>query len=218
MDWNGVLKYCAEKAESSLGKGKVADYIPALAKADPSAFAMAVIDLEGEAASIGDATTPFSIQSISKVFTLSMALSKRKEKLWRRVGREPSGSAFNSIVQLEHENGMPRNPLINAGALCVTDTILSDHETTAAASIILERISVASESSLVSINDEVATSEEKWGDRNRALAYFMKAFDRLENNPADVLRAPLRCQCVISRGRDFILPMAAQTPLPKTGL
>ena len=86
------------------------------------------IDAEGNVAAGGDADAPFSIQSISKVFTLTLALGKIDDRLWRRVGREPSGSAFNSIVQLEYEKGIPRNPFINAGAIAVTDMILSGHQ------------------------------------------------------------------------------------------
>ena len=197
MDWNGVLKHCASEAEPLLGKGEVASYIPALAKADPHAFAMAVIDLEGEAASIGAADQRFSIQSISKVFTLSMALAKRRTGLWRNVGREPSGNTFNSIVQLEREKGVPRNPLINAGALVITDTILSDHQGQDAAALILDHMKTAACSESVFIDKEIAASEEEWGDRNRALAYFMKDFDRIENHPQDVLSAYFQ-QCAIA--------------------
>lgn len=196
MDWNGVLKHCASKASTALGKGKVADYIPALGKADPSAFAMAVVDLEGDGAAIGDATTAFSIQSISKVFTLSMALAARGEKLWKRVGREPSGSAFNSIVQLEHEHGIPRNPLINAGAICITDTILTDHQCDEASPIILQRLRELSASDTIAISEEIAASEEEWGNRNRALAYFMDGFGKLENEPTKILKSYFR-QCAI---------------------
>ena len=87
-----------------------------------------MVDAEGNVAAGGDADQPFSIQSISKVFTLTLALGKVGDRLWARVGREPSGSPFNSIVQLEYERGMPRNPFINAGAIAVTDLILSGHQ------------------------------------------------------------------------------------------
>src|SRR5882762_5067129 len=105
-------------------RGEVATYIPELARVDPKAFGLAVIDAEGNVAASGDAQEPFSIQSISKVFTLTLALGKVGDALWRRVGREPSGSPFNSIVQLENERGIPRNPFINAGAIVVTDIVL----------------------------------------------------------------------------------------------
>ena len=105
----------------------MADYIPQLAKVDPNQFGMAIVTVDGKVYSVGDADAAFSIQSISKVFTLTLALGKVGDGLWKRVGREPSGTAFNSIVQLEHEHGMPRNPFINAGAIAVTDVILSGH-------------------------------------------------------------------------------------------
>ena len=109
-------------------RGEVATYIPELARVDAKSFGLAVIDAEGNVAAGGDSETPFSIQSISKVFTLTLALGKVGDRLWRRVGREPSGSPFNSIVQLEYERGIPRNPFINAGAIAVTDLILSGHK------------------------------------------------------------------------------------------
>jgi glutaminase len=109
-------------------RGEVATYIPELARVDPRGFGLVVIDAEGNVSAGGDSETPFSIQSISKVFTLTLALGKIGDRLWRRVGREPSGSPFNSIVQLEFERGIPRNPFINAGAIAVTDVILSGHQ------------------------------------------------------------------------------------------
>jgi glutaminase len=113
---------------SLIGQGRVADYIPELAKVDARKFGIAITTLEGETFSAGDADQPFSIQSISKVFSLTLALGKVGDKLWDRVGREPSGSAFNSIVQLEHERGVPRNPFINAGAIVVADVLLGGHK------------------------------------------------------------------------------------------
>src|SRR5690349_18850596 len=111
--------------ETHRGEGKVADYIPALARVDGKRFGISVITCEGETAEFGDGWIPFSIQSISKVFTLTMALERLGPDLWKRVGREPSGSRFNSIVQLEAERGIPRNPFINAGAIVVTDAMLA---------------------------------------------------------------------------------------------
>ena len=108
-------------------RGKVADYIPELAKVSPNKFGIAIAGLDGVCFTAGDADEAFSIQSISKVFALALALGKVGDALWRRVGREPSGSAFNSIIQLEHEKGIPRNPFINAGAIVVSDIILAGH-------------------------------------------------------------------------------------------
>ena len=108
------------------GSGKVADYIPALAEVDPRQLGIVVDTVDDmQSYRIGDADIPFSIQSISKVFTLAMVISHTGEDLWKSVGREPSGNPFNSLVQLEHEQGKPRNPFINAGALVVTDRLMS---------------------------------------------------------------------------------------------
>ncbi len=108
-------------------RGKVATYIPGLANVSPGHFGMAVVTADGEMVTGGDADMPFSIQSVSKVFALTQALGKVGDQLWRRVGREPSGNAFNSIVQLEVEQGIPRNPFINAGAIVVCDVNLAGH-------------------------------------------------------------------------------------------
>ena len=103
----------------------MADYIPALSKVIPDNYGISVATLDGENFSIGDVETRFTIQSISKVFTLAMVSRHLGDKLWEIVGREPSGTAFNSLIQLEQERGIPRNPFINAGALVVTDKLLT---------------------------------------------------------------------------------------------
>ncbi|MEM8772907.1 MAG: glutaminase [Pseudomonadota bacterium] len=189
MDYQKILDEIERDIVSVLGTGKVADYIPALACADPRAFAIAVIDNEGRRYSAGAAQAKFSIQSISKVFTLSLALGFEGGDLWRRVGREPSGTAFNSIVQLEKEQGVPRNPFINAGALVVTDAIMSNCASGSALKETLGFINRAACVGSIDANAEVAESEKQWGDRNRSLAYFMKSFGILENPVEDVLDA-----------------------------
>lgn len=162
-------------------RGEVATYIPELARRDPKAFGIAVIDAEGNVAVGGDADTPFSIQSISKVFTLTLALGKVGDRLWDRVGREPSGSPFNSIVQLEFEKGIPRNPFINAGAIAVTDLILSGHLPREALGEILRFLQFLADDSTITIDHEVAASEHRTGFRNAALANYMKSFGMLDN-------------------------------------
>src|SRR5215470_8244823 len=163
------------------GRGEVATYIPELARVDPKSFGLAVIDVDGHVAAGGDSDTPFSIQSISKVFTLTLALGKVGDRLWRRVGREPSGSPFNSIVQLEFERGIPRNPFINAGAIAVTDLILSGHKPREVLGEILRFMQFAADDSAITIDEAVAASEQRTGFRNAALANYMKSFDELEN-------------------------------------
>jgi len=162
-------------------RGKVASYIPELAKVDPKKFGIVVVGNDGEVAAAGDSEAPFSIQSISKVFTLTLALGRIGDRLWQRVGREPSGSAFNSIVQLEYEKGKPRNPFINAGAIAVTDVIVSGHEPRVTLGDILRFMQFLSDDNNIKIDDAVAASEQRTGFRNSALANYMKSFDMLDN-------------------------------------
>jgi len=183
--------------EAHLGRGKVADYIPALARIDPHRFGIAVAACDGAVATAGDAEVPFSIQSISKVFTLTMALEALGADLWHRVGREPSGSAFNSIVQLEQEKGRPRNPLINAGALVVTDALLAGGAPQAAIAAIADFLRLQSGDPTVSIDPEVAQSEADTGFRNASLANFLKASNNLHSKVEDVLEVYFN-QCALS--------------------
>lgn len=162
-------------------RGEVATYIPELARVDAKAFGLVVVDASGNVAAAGDSDTPFSIQSVSKVFTLTLALGKIGDRLWRRVGREPSGSPFNSIVQLEFEKGIPRNPFINAGAIAVTDVILSGHRPREALGEILRFLRFLADDASISIDETVAASEQRTGYRNAALANYMKSFGVLEN-------------------------------------
>jgi glutaminase len=180
-DLASVVKDITEEMRERTDRGEVATYIPELARIDPKAFGLAVIDADGLVVAGGDSETPFSIQSISKVFTLTLALGKIGDRLWRRVGREPSGSPFNSIVQLEYEKGRPRNPFINAGAIAVTDAILSGHQPREALGDILRFMQFVADDSTIMIDEAVAASEQRTGYRNIALANYMKSFDVLEN-------------------------------------
>src|SRR5215208_3646264 len=162
-------------------RGEVATYIPELARIDAKAFGLVVVDADGNVAAGGDSDTPFSIQSISKVFTLTLALGKVGDRLWQRVGREPSGSPFNSIIQLEFERGIPRNPFINAGAIAVSDLILSGHQPREALGEILRFMRFVADDPTVGIDEAVAASEQRTGYRNAALANYMKSFGVIEN-------------------------------------
>ena len=177
--------------------GKVATYIPALAKADPTKLGIAVADKEGRMWGAGDCAEPFSVQSISKVFMLALALERVGPKLWEKVGREPSGSAFNSIVQLEHEQGRPRNPLINPGAMVVTDTLIGDGGAEAAVDALLSLLRAQARDASIAVDEEVARSESETGARNRALAWFMKNFGTLSNEVETVVGAYFR-QCAVA--------------------
>lgn len=125
LDFQAILQEIEIEIQPYLAQGKIASYIPELSLVEPTSFAMSLMTVDGQSYHVGAHHKRFSIQSISKLFTLTMAISLVDEKIWERIGKEPSGSPFNSLVQLEYENGIPRNPFINAGALVVTDIILN---------------------------------------------------------------------------------------------
>ncbi len=166
-------------------EGRVADYIPALASVEASRCGIAFATIDGEVHAAGDAGLPFSIQSISKVFGLVLAMQRMGDDLWQRVGMEPSGQPFNSIVQLEWEHGIPRNPFINAGAILVADTLVSHFSSSRQAFLSFVRRLSASER--CDVNEAVLASEARHGSRNAALAYLMKSFGNLEADVEDVL-------------------------------
>jgi glutaminase len=180
-DLQSIVSEIAAEMATHPAHGEVATYIPELACIDPQRFALVVVDADGQVAAAGDADVAFSIQSISKVFTLTLALGLVGDGLWRRVGREPSGSPFNSIVQLERERGIPRNPFINAGAIAVTDTILSGHQPREALGEILRFVRFLAGDDSIAIDRTVAASEQRHGFRNAALANYMKSFGVIEN-------------------------------------
>jgi glutaminase len=180
-DLQSVVTEIAGEMRARTDRGQVATYIPELANVDANQFGLAVIEADGNVAVAGDSDVPFSIQSISKVFTLALAIGKVGDKIWRRVGREPSGSPFNSIVQLEYERGIPRNPFINAGAIAVSDLILSGHKPREAIGEILRFMQFIADDASIIIDEKVAASEQRTGYRNVALANYMKSFGVLDN-------------------------------------
>ena len=192
-----AVREIAAEMKARADRGEVATYIPELARVDPAAFGIAVATVDGKVIAAGDAEAPFSIQSVSKVFTLTLALGLVGDRLWSRVGREPSGNPFNSIVQLERERGIPRNPFINAGAIAVTDVILSGHQPREALGEILRFLQFVAEDPSIFIDKGVAESEKRTGFRNAALAYYMKSFDRLEN-PVDFVLGVYFHHCAIA--------------------
>ena len=192
-----ILAALHDDIKPHLGKGEVASYIPALASIDPRRFGIAIHTCDGRQAKSGDADTPFSVQSISKVFTLSLALQMVGANLWRRVGKEPSGSRFNSILELEHGRGIPRNPLINAGGLVVTDTVLGGGDSEKAIFDIVEFMRKTADDASVAIDSEVARSEAFTGFRNASMANFLRGLDNLNSPVADVLEVYYN-QCALS--------------------
>jgi glutaminase len=195
-DLEAIVTDVAAMMRGAQERGSVASYIPELAKVDASQFGIAVATADGRVVTGGDADTGFSIQSISKVFALTLALGKVGDQLWDRVGREPSGTAFNSIVQLEHEHGIPRNPFINAGAIVVTDINLGGHQPRVAIGEILRFLHYLAGDDDIAINEAVAASETASGFRNMALANYMRAFDNVRHDVDLVLGAYFH-QCAI---------------------
>ena len=185
MDYQQILKDIYDEIQPFAGEGAQADYIPALAKVDPNQFGIALKTIGGEAYSWQKAQTRFSIQSISKVFAVAMGLSLKGEELWKVVGKEPSGTAFNSLVQLEVEKGKPRNPFINAGAMVVADMLMTELDDPDAA--FLGFIRALSGSDTIGYNMEVAESEREKGYLNAAIANMLKYHGTIRNDIEDVL-------------------------------
>lgn len=194
MDYAAILERIYNDIKPWMGKGNVASYIPQLAQVSGDRFGMAIFTNSGEVYRCGDADTRFSIQSISKLFTCTMAFKLLGDELWQRVGREPSGNAFNSLVQLEAEQGKPRNPFINAGALVVTDVLCQRyaHPETA----ILEFMRRITGVKTIDYDPRVAESELQHADRNRAMTHFMASFGNIHTPPAQVVDVYSR-QCAI---------------------
>ena len=191
----------AEVACAADNRGEVAHYITPLAAVDPTRFALVASELDGTEHHEGDADEPFAIQSISKVFSLVLALQTadregagEDEELWCRVGREPSGDPFNSLVQLERERGIPRNPMINAGAIVVDDVLLDHLDDPVAATCQLLSELCGEE---VGMDHEVLEAEQGASHRNRSLAHLMADFGNLHHDLQDVLDSYIGA-CAIS--------------------
>ncbi|GLT14988.1 glutaminase B [Vibrio algivorus] len=195
-----LLNDILEQVRPLIGKGKVADYIPALACIPNDKLAIAVYTNDGKVVKAGDADEPFSIQSISKVLSLTLAMGLyESEEIWRRVGKEPSGQAFNSMIQLEVEQGIPRNPFINAGAIVVADMLQS--RLSAPRQRLLEFARQLSGDTHIVYDKVVAASEMQHSDRNAAIAYLMRSFGNFENEVIPVLNnyfhaCALKMSCV----------------------
>ena len=185
MDYAGILERIHKEILPYEGIGAQADYIPALAKVDPDQFGICLHLVSGEVYGYGSAEVRFSIQSITKVFALAMCLSLEGEKLWERVGKEPSGTAFNSLVQLEVEQGIPRNPFINAGAIVLADILISElHDPE---NEFINFIRELCGCSTVDYNMEVALSEREYGYLNAAIANMLKYHGTIRNDIERVL-------------------------------
>ncbi|MBC6449827.1 glutaminase [Actinokineospora xionganensis] len=198
-----LLEAIHTEVSEAVPHGAPADYIPALAGVDTTKFGIAVADIDGTVTGVGDWETPFSLQSISKVFTLAMVLARDEESLWDRVGKEPSGNPFNSLVQLENEAGIPRNPFINAGAMVTTDhlaSIVGD-----AAAELLTFLRAESGNLAVRVDTEVRDSEITQSDRNLALAHFMASYGNMRNPVVTVADQYVRQCAIMMSCRDVAL-------------
>jgi glutaminase len=187
VDIARIVTEIAEEMRGQAERGTVASYIPPLASVPVDKFGMAVVLADGTVHAAGDAEEPFSIQSVSKVFALTLALGAVGDQLWTRVGREPSGSAFNSIVQLETEHGIPRNPFINAGAIVLCDVLLGRLQPREAIGQMLRFVRELAGDDTIAIDETVARAEQDTGFRNRALANYMRAFGNIRGEVELVL-------------------------------
>ena len=187
MDYRALFEDVTRAVQPALADGQVAQYIPALASVDPGRFGLAISDVNTrlKPRGTGDWLEPFSIQSLSKVFTLALVLAADGDALWSRVGKEPSGAPFNSLAQLEREHGIPRNPFVNAGALVVTDRLLT--LTGDARGALRDFLRAESGNPRIDFDTEVAFCESRHGHRNAALAHLLADHGRLDNPVPDVL-------------------------------
>lgn len=196
MNLQDLLNTICRTIDSNSCEGYVADYIPALAQVDPKKFGVSIATINGETAHFGDAKEPFSIQSISKIFTLTVALINNRV-LWKRVHTEPSGSAFNSIAQLELEKGIPRNPFINAGALVISDILLKNQSPDDCIKQLLDFVHGLADDTSIKIDPIVASSEIATANRNASLVHFMKSFGNIDHLVENVLNVYCH-QCSIA--------------------
>ena len=185
MDYNKVFKKIEKILGSLNDTGKVANYIPELGKVDPNKFGVHLSTLDGKDFQMGDANEKFSIQSISKVLALVLAYRKEEENLWNRVGVEPSGTPFNSLLQLENDKGIPRNPLINAGAIVICDILISHLKNPK--KDFLDFVREITGVAAINYNNTVAKSEKENGFRNNAMVNYIKSFGNIKNDIEEVM-------------------------------
>lgn len=192
MSYQDILDSINQKISALENRGEVASYIPELAKIDDTNFGMHLESLDGSSYSTGKSKTKFSIQSISMVLTFAMALSLEDHDIWKRLGVEPSGNPFNHLSLLEQEEGIPRNPFINTGALVICDILISHLKNPKTEFLNFVRKLTGDNS--INYNPQVANSEKDTGFKNFAAANLLKSFNNLENSVDTVLDFYF-CQC-----------------------
>jgi glutaminase len=185
MDYQLILNEIYEIISAQKDRGELASYIPELAKVNPDNFGIYLTTVDKNEFGIGDCYTKFSIQSIAKVLSLSLAYKILGEKIWVRVGVEPSGTPFNSLVQLETDKGIPRNPFINSGALVICDILVSQLKNPL--QDFLSFIREISDNANVNFSKSIIESERSVGYRNIALCNFIKSFGNIINDPDEIL-------------------------------
>ena len=185
MNYQSILESIYQESKLLPSIGNVASTIPELAKVDGNKFGIHLTTISKDNYAIGNSNEKFSIQSVSKALTVAFAFSFLDEKIWNRVGVEPSGSSFNSLVQLEYEKGIPRNPFINAGALVIADMLVSQLKNPKQE--FLNFIRKISGTETINYNAKVAQSEKETGFRNAALCNFLKSFGNINNQVDEVL-------------------------------
>jgi glutaminase len=185
MNYQEIIEEIYSDIKLKENPGRVASYIPELATVDPDKFGVFLTTIDNQQYSVGDWHEKFSLQSIAKVFSLSLAYKMLGGDIWRRVGVEPSGNPFNSLVQLEHDKGVPRNPFINAGAIVICDILQSSlaHPKVE----LLEFVRDISDNPNIDYCPIIAESEKSQGFRNVALINFIRSFGNIKNDINTVL-------------------------------
>ena len=185
MDYKNIIEKVFLDTNRINDTGKMPSYIPELANVDPTMFGVHITSLDGKNWGMGNNLEKFSIQSITKVFSLTLAYKIVGEKIWKRVDVEPSGTKFDSLLLLEINNGIPRNPFVNSGAIVICDILISNLDN--AKKEFLEFMRDLSDIPDLNYSDKIADSEKAHGYRNIALCNFIKSFGNIKNNPTDVL-------------------------------
>jgi glutaminase len=185
MDYDKILSGICDKLNTSEDSGQVASYIPELSKIDPNKFGVHMTTIESGSHSFGDIDEKFSIQSIAKVLSLTLAYNLEGESVWKRVGVEPSGTPFNSLVLLEHNKGIPRNAMVNAGALVICDILISSLNSPK--NDFLQFVRKVSDNPNIEYSARIAASEKSTSFRNTAVVNLMKSFGNIKNDIDEVM-------------------------------
>lgn len=185
INFEDIIQNIFQEIKNTQDPGKIASYIPELRNVDPEKFGVHISRLDQTSFGIGNCYDKFSIQSIAKVLSLTLAYGILGERIWERMGVEPSGTSFNSLVQLEADKGIPRNPFINAGAIVISDILLSELKNPKEDFISFVR--GLSENKEIDYSPKIAASEKSIGYRNVALCNLIKDFGNIMNEPTEVL-------------------------------